>query len=146
MIANNENELKLIIHLILNVHLIMMINSSIFLRIICLTHFSWKSLTLIMAKCNSLLITSRSSAFMHSAFEGVESFKVIFCFITRTWTVQNKKEPSIFAKLQSKHRQVISSKFPKRFRDAGDLVMFYDFFFCDFSGFFQFFKNPSYHP
>ena len=54
----------------------------------------------------------------------------------RAWTVQNKNEPWIFLKIQSKHRQVISSKFPKSFRDAGDLVVSYDFFvifdfFCD---------------
>ena len=30
----------------------------------------------------------------------------------------------IFLKIQSKHRQVISSKFPKNFRGAGDLVVF----------------------
>ena len=50
--------------------------------------------------------------------------------MTRAWTLQNKKEPSIFLKIQSKHRQVISSKFPESFRGAGDLVVFYDF--CDF--------------
>ena len=40
---------------------------------------------------------------------------------------QNKKEPSIFLKIQSKHRQGISSKFRKSFRGAGDLMVFYDF-------------------
>ena len=40
----------------------------------------------------------------------------------RVWTVQ-KKELSIFLKIQSKHRQVISSRFPKSFRGAGDLVL-----------------------
>ena len=41
--------------------------------------------------------------------------------------MQNKKEPSIFLRIQSKHRQVISSKFPKSFRDAGDLVVLVEF-------------------
>ena len=44
----------------------------------------------------------------------------------RAWTMQ-KKEPPIFLKIQSKHRQVISSKFPKSFRDARDVVVFYVF-------------------
>ena len=35
------------------------------------------------------------------------------CIIPRAWTVQSKKEPSIFLKVQSKRRQVISSEFPK---------------------------------
>ena len=38
-----------------------------------------------------------------------------------------KKEPSIILKIQSEHRQVISSKFSKSFRGASDLVVFYDF-------------------
>ena len=33
---------------------------------------------------------------------------------------RTKKEPSIFLKILSKHRQVISSKFPKSFRSARD--------------------------
>ena len=40
---------------------------------------------------------------------------------------KSKQEPSIFLKIKSKHCQVISSKFPKSFRSAGDLVVFYDF-------------------
>ena len=44
--------------------------------------------------------------------------------------MQNKKEASIFLKIQSKHRQVISSKFPKSFRDAGELMVFYLFERC----------------
>ena len=36
--------------------------------------------------------------------------------MSRAWTVQNKKEPSIFLKIQSKHRQVILSKFSKSLR------------------------------
>ena len=43
--------------------------------------------------------------------------------------MQNKKEPWIFVKILSKHRQVISSKFPRSFRDARDLVVFYDWFY-----------------
>ena len=35
--------------------------------------------------------------------------------LSRAWIVQNKKEPWIFLKIQSKHRQVISSKFSKSF-------------------------------
>ena len=46
--------------------------------------------------------------------------------------MQSEKEASIFLKIESKHCQVISSKFSKSFRGAGDLV-FYDLF-CDFSG------------
>ena len=42
--------------------------------------------------------------------------------------MQNKKEPSTFLKIQSKHRQVISSEFSKSFRGARDLVLFYVFF------------------
>ena len=63
---------------------------------------------------------------------------IFFDFQTRVtdnlsaWTVQNKNLSSIFLKTQSKHRQAISSKFPKSLRGAGDLV--YDFF-CDFRGF-----------
>ena len=45
--------------------------------------------------------------------------------------MQNKKEPSVFLKIWWKHRQMISSKFPKSFRGAGDLVVFYR----DFSGY-----------
>ena len=62
-------------------------------------------------------------------------FHLIFAvhFISKPWTVQNKKEPSIFLKNQSKHRQVISSKFSKSFRGAGDLVVLYEFS-SDFSG------------
>ena len=44
----------------------------------------------------------------------------------RAWTVQSKKESSIFLKVQSEHRQVVSSKFPKSSRGASDLVVFYD--------------------
>ena len=44
----------------------------------------------------------------------------------RAWTVE-KTEPSIFLKIESKHRQVISSKFPKSFRGAGDLVVLGNF-------------------
>ena len=47
-----------------------------------------------------------------------------------------------FPKIQSKHRQVISSKFPKNSRGADDLVVFY--YFSDFQGFFPTFKSwPS---
>ena len=42
--------------------------------------------------------------------------------ITQFGLDHTKKEPSIFLKIQSKHRQVTSSKFPKRFRGACDLV------------------------
>ena len=49
--------------------------------------------------------------------------------------MQKKKEPSIFLKIQSKHRQVISSKFPESFWGDGDFVVFYDFFFVIFRGF-----------
>ena len=45
-----------------------------------------------------------------------------------------KTELSIFLKIESEYRQVISSKFPRSFRVAGGLVVFYDFF-CDFRGF-----------
>ena len=55
--------------------------------------------------------------------------------INEAWTVKNKKEPSIFLKIESEHRQVISSKFPKSFRGARDLMVFYEFY-NDFSGFF----------
>ena len=41
----------------------------------------------------------------------------------RAWTVQNKNQSWIFIKSWSKHRQVISSKFPKSFRADGDLVV-----------------------
>ena len=50
----------------------------------------------------------------------------------RAWTVQNKKEPSIFLKIESKHRQVISSKFLKSFKGAHNLMAFYEFFFMIF--------------
>ena len=58
--------------------------------------------------------------------------------------MQNEKEPSNFLKFQSKHRQVISSEFPKSFRGARDLVVFYDF--CrDFLGFFWGFQKFTEH-
>ena len=41
--------------------------------------------------------------------------------------MQNQKKPSIFLKIQSKHRQVISSKFPKSFRGADELVVLGEF-------------------
>ena len=41
--------------------------------------------------------------------------------------MENKKESSMFLKIQSKHRQVILSKFPKSF-GAGNFVVFYIFF------------------
>ena len=47
--------------------------------------------------------------------------------------MQNNKETTTFLKIQLKYRQVISNKFPKSFRDAGDLVFFYEIF-SDFSG------------
>ena len=47
---------------------------------------------------------------------------------TRAWIVQNKNQHSIFLKSQSKRRQVISSKFPKSFRCARDLVVLDEFF------------------
>ena len=53
-------------------------------------------------------------------------------FIIRAWTIQNIKEPSIFLEIQSKNRQAISNMFPMIFRGAGDLVVFYDFFFLFF--------------
>ena len=61
--------------------------------------------------------------------------------------MQNEKKPSIFLKTESKHRQVISSKFPKSFRDAGDLVMFYDTFvvFGDFPDFSKIHQPPPSH-
>ena len=40
---------------------------------------------------------------------------------------RTKKEPSIFLKIESENRQMISSKFPKSFRGAGDLVVLGDF-------------------
>ena len=57
--------------------------------------------------------------------------------LCRAWTVKNEKEPSIFLKIQSKHRQVISSKLPKSFSGAGDLVVFCEFFFVIFRVFFS---------
>ena len=47
-----------------------------------------------------------------------------------------KMEPSIFLKIQSEHRQMISSNFLKSFSGADDLVVIYDFF-RDFSGVFR---------
>ena len=47
--------------------------------------------------------------------------------IIRALIVQNKEEPSICRKTRSKHRQVISSNYPKNFRGARDLVVFYKF-------------------
>ena len=58
-----------------------------------------------------------------SAFQPIDTSMII----TRALTVQNKKEPSIFLKIQSEHRQVISSKFSKSFRGVRDLVVFYAF-------------------
>ena len=40
---------------------------------------------------------------------------------------RNKSEPSIFHEIWSEDRQVISSKFPKSFRGAGDFVVLGDF-------------------
>ena len=40
---------------------------------------------------------------------------------------RRKKEPSIFLKIPSKHRQVISSKFPKSFMGACGLVVLGEF-------------------
>ena len=58
---------------------------------------------------------------------------------------ENKQEPSISVKIQSEHREVISIKFPKSFRGAGDLVVFYNFW-SDFSGgFFDFQKFTKRH-
>ena len=56
-------------------------------------------------------------------------------FTNRAWTVQNKKEPSFFLKIESEHRQQVSSKFLKSFRCACDLVLFSDFCFMIFRGF-----------
>ena len=64
--------------------------------------------------------------------------------MSRAWIGQNKKEPPIFLKIQSEYRQVISSKFPKSFRGAHDLVVFYDFF-SDFSGLFSDFQTLTKH-
>ena len=61
--------------------------------------------------------------------------------MSRSWTVLSKKEPSIFLKIELKHRELISSKFPKTFRGADDFVMFYDFF--SWLGFFSDFKKKS---
>ena len=65
--------------------------------------------------------------------------------ITRAWTVQNKKKPSTFLEIQSKHRLVISSKFPKSFSGAGDLVVFHEFlcYFRFFSVFRKVTKSPA---
>ena len=41
----------------------------------------------------------------------------------RVWTVQNIKESSIILEIWIKHRQVVSSKFPKSFRGARDFVV-----------------------
>ena len=41
--------------------------------------------------------------------------------------MQNKKELSIFLKIQKEDRQVVSSKFPKSFGGACDLLVFHDF-------------------
>ena len=48
----------------------------------------------------------------------------------------------ILLKIESEHLQVISSKFPKSFRGAGDLVVFYDFFVI-FRAFFQIENHQS---
>ena len=55
-------------------------------------------------------------------------------FIIRAWTMQNQNKPSIFLKIQPKHRQVISSAFAKIFRGTGYLMVFYELF-RDFWGF-----------
>ena len=41
--------------------------------------------------------------------------------------MQHKKVPSIFLKIESEHRQVIWSMFPKSFRSAGDLMVLGEF-------------------
>ena len=56
---------------------------------------------------------------------------------------RRKKEPSISLKINSKHHQVISSKFPKSFTGGSDLVVFYDF--SKFSGFIDFQKLTKHH-
>ena len=58
--------------------------------------------------------------------------------------MQNENETSIFVKVQSKHRQVISGKVSKSFRGADDLVVFNECF-CDFSGFLDFQKITKRH-
>ena len=55
-----------------------------------------------------------------------------------------KKKSLIVLKVQSKHRQVISSKFPKSLKAARDLVVFYEFL-CDYLGFSDFQKFIKYH-
>ena len=53
------------------------------------------------------------------------------------------KKNSIFLKIESEHRQAISSKLPKSFRGACDLVVYYDFR-SDFYGFLPTSRNsPS---
>ena len=58
--------------------------------------------------------------------------------------MENRKEPSISRKLWSKHHQVIPSQFPKSFRGAGNLVVFYDFFH-DFQVFLDVQKFTKHH-
>ena len=48
--------------------------------------------------------------------------------MSRAWTVQNINQPSFLLKTQSKHRQVISSKFPENFRGARNLVVLGGFY------------------
>ena len=86
------------------------------------------------------MVTSRKAVFVSASFEKFCVWKclvllILYKFITRVWTVKIIKEPSIFVKIKSKKRLMISSKFPKSFRGAGDLVVFYQFS-CDFSEYF----------
>ena len=53
-------------------------------------------------------------------------FRLGFLVITSGWTVQ-KKEASISLKILTKHRRVVSSKFPKSFRGVRDVVELCEF-------------------
>ena len=89
------------------------------------------------------MVTSRKAVFVGASFEKFCVRKCLVLLITRAWTVKIIKDPSIFVKIKSKKRLMISSKFPKSFRGAGDLVVFYELF-RDFSA--GFFQKITKHP
>ena len=61
--------------------------------------------------------------------------------------MQSEKGASILLKIQSKHRQVISDKFPKSFRGDDDLIVFYEsqIMIFIFWGFYRLFSEQKNH-
>ena len=59
--------------------------------------------------------------------------------------ITSRQGSLIFLQIQSKHRQVISSKFPKTFRGTRDFMACYELFFAIFRGVLDFQKFTDHH-